>query len=111
FGGRRQTIPDGPPLPPETLRLLQPLIAGALERAGIPADTETRVSVLSPAAEAVLRAEALSHIGWRGTVRPDARATAAVVHRILDEVATLSPAAAGRITPQPAGESEHDAHT
>jgi hypothetical protein len=92
FDGRRQPMAHGPPLPPETLRLLQPLIRGALEGLAATEGAETSTRRLSPATLAALQAEPLSHPPWRSTVQPDARATAAAVHRILDDIEALSAA-------------------
>lgn len=118
LSGRRQRIAYGPPLPPETVRLLQPLIRGALERAGHDDPGEEGVESarrpLSPTAAAVLAAEPLSHPPWFRTVRPDARTTAAAVHRILDELdalAALGTSSASTNTPAPRERHEHVAHT
>ena len=41
LSGWRQRVPNGPPLPPEVLRLLRPLVEVALERAGLDAGGRT----------------------------------------------------------------------
>ena len=74
--------------------MLQPLIRAAADGANVGADEGPAGAErqLSAHALAVLEAEPLSHPSWRGTVAPDARATAAAVHRILDELDALAAA-------------------
>ena len=94
LAGPRQRITRGRAVPPETLRLLQPLIGSALEREGFdPADRASIGSardVLSPLTAAVLDSEPLKRGLRLGMVRPDADATAGVVHAVLDDLERLS---------------------
>lgn len=84
MSGRRQRIADGRWLPPETLRLLQPLISVALEREGL---GRIRPSSLT---RAVLTTAPLPRSGWIRTSRPDVRQVAALVHAVLDDLDSLS---------------------
>lgn len=146
LGGRRQQVEGSAPLPPGTLRTLQPMIAlaldfdrGLLRRAALgggadhdtpaepappsgsphesphgsphelpdgfpheaaqglppvlrPLSARERRTLaaarrrVTPATWAVLTAEPLPRAGWFQTLRPDARAVSAAVHRILDEL-------------------------
>lgn len=92
----RQRIPNGPPLPPEAIGMLQPLIRAALERRGVPAGTAPSAAqartVLSPLARAVLAATPLRRPPWYRLLPPDARQAAGIVVRLLDD---LERAAAG----------------
>ncbi|HEX6363634.1 MAG TPA: hypothetical protein VFZ93_11790 [Albitalea sp.] len=83
LNARRQPVANGPDLPPQTLRFLQPLIRAALERHGVEADH------LAPRTRAVLDARPLDHAPWYRTHGPDGRAVADVVHSILDELDRL----------------------
>lgn len=93
LSGRRQRLENGPALPPEILRLLQPLIEVALEREGIDArdsawpDSARRL--LSAETWAVLTTEPLKWPPRHRTRRPDKRKTAELVHAILDELDRL----------------------
>lgn len=89
LSGRRQRIGDGPPLPPETVRLLQPLIRVALEREGLGCGKLARTS-LSPLTLAVLAADPLQRPNWFRTHRPDGRQVAEIVHGVLDDLDRLS---------------------
>jgi hypothetical protein len=90
LGSRRQRIPGAPPLPPETLRLLQSIIRSALEREGLDpddaADVELARGTFSPLVVAILSAAPLERPPWHRTLRADERGTADVVHRVLDEL-------------------------
>jgi hypothetical protein len=104
LSGRRQKIPNGPPLPPETLRVLQPLIRTALERQGIdPDDRRSRTAArtrLSATTLAILIAKPAKRATWLDTLRPDAHETARVVHDVLDELDRLDGRTAERtLTP------------
>jgi hypothetical protein len=92
--GPRQRITRGRAVPPETLRLLQPLIESALEREGFdPADRtsiESARNLLSPLTAAVLASEPLKRGFQFRMVRPDAAATAVFVHAVLDDLERLS---------------------
>lgn len=102
LSGRRQRIARDTALPPEALRLLQPLVNVALERAGIDTDDEqsaaTTRGLVSPLTWAVHTTEVLERPGWTATVRPDARHAADVVHRVLDDLDRLN--GLGRTTQQ-----------
>lgn len=90
LSGRRQRIENGPALPPEMLRLLQPLIRVALEREGIhPHDRgypDAARRLLSAQTWAVLHSDPLNWPPRSRTLRPDKRKTAEAVHAILDEL-------------------------
>lgn len=92
--GRRQRIRGGRPLPPETVRTLQPLIAVALERAGIdPGDPSQRQAVrrrVSPLTWAVLNSDPLYLPRWYETRAPDERQAADVVRRVLDDLERIA---------------------
>jgi hypothetical protein len=95
LSGRRQPIGNGPPLPPDALRLLQPLIRVALERAGLDPDDEAGLESvrarLSPLTWAVLTSDPMTPPDWYRTRRPDPRRVAEVAHRVLDELDDLAP--------------------
>jgi hypothetical protein len=100
--GRRQPVENGPPLPPATLRLLQPLIRDVLEREGIDPDDTAELEPAGirkcPLTRAVLDAEPLRHPPWFRTRRPDARHAAETVQGVLDELDRI---VAGGHVPQP----------
>ena len=94
MAGWRQRIANGPPLPPEVVRRLQPLIAVEIERAGAdPADEaigEYTRQHLSPLTIAVFTADAgNSHHRFR-FVPPNRGAVAAAVHAVLDDLERLA---------------------
>jgi hypothetical protein len=104
LSGWRQRIPGGSPLPPEVVRMLQPLIEVAIERAGLrPGDrrvTGTTRTPLSPLIRGILRTDSSTRPPWYRMVRPDRREVAATVHRVLDELDRIAAGAAGvRATP------------
>lgn len=111
---RRQRIGYGPPVPPDTLRLLKPLVEAALQREGLDvadgaerADRAERESVrvlLSPLTWSILTADPMARPGWFRTVRSDQREVAGVVHAVLDELEGL---ADGRAPSPPQVESTH----
>jgi len=91
LAGRRVRIGGGRvAVPPETLRLLRPLIeecisrngGGSIERAA----PDSVRAALSPLTLAVLRSDPTMRPGWWGTVRPDEHAVAAIVHHVLDDL-------------------------
>lgn len=90
LAGRRQRIGHGPPVPPEVLRLLKPLITMALEREGLDpdddADVEAARDLLTPLTRAVLTSEEVTWPRWFRTVRADEHAAADVVHAVLDDL-------------------------
>jgi hypothetical protein len=97
FSGRRRRIPNGPPLPPEVLHLLRPLVEVAVARAGLDPD-DSRVAGrrrLSPLCRAVLAADRSTRPPWYRMVRPDRREVAGAAHRILDELDRLAAGTAG----------------
>lgn len=108
LSGRRQPISNGPPVPPEALRLLQPLIRVALEREGLdPGDEahrETARALLSPLTWAVLTSEPLRGPPWYRTRRRAERQVADVVHRVFDDLDRL---AAGGGDSQPIPRAPH----
>lgn len=90
--GRRQRLRGGPPLPPETLRLLQPLIRAALDLdrddASYPPSARTR---LSPVTWAVLTTDPLRNPYWFRTLPANDREVAGIVHAVLDDLERLAP--------------------
>jgi hypothetical protein len=94
LAGRRKRIDGGLSLPPEAVRLLQPLIRAALEREGLdPADASCLASageLLSPPTWAVLAQDPVERPRWFRTLWPDVRATAEVVHSVLDDIDHLA---------------------
>jgi hypothetical protein len=94
MAGRRQEFPHGPALPPETVRLLQPLIRATLQREGLdPADRESRETaraMLSPLSYGVLMSDARKRPAWYRMLPPDERSTADVVRRVLDDLDRLA---------------------
>ncbi len=102
LSGRRQRIPGGRALPPETLRLLKPCVVAALD-----ADAEASGARwrgwrdrLSPTTLALVSAEPLRHPWWFHTLRPDPAQTAEVVHLVLDDLERVS---SGAPAPHEAG--------
>lgn len=92
--GRRQAVPGGPWLPPDTLRLLRPLIAAAIRRRGMTGPP-------SPATRGVLQTEPLAFPDWRLTRRADPRRTAEAVLALLDDLDRPDAADARRAAPTP----------
>lgn len=86
----RQRLADGTPLPPETVRLLQPLIESALQREGIdPADRHAAGRMLSSQTRAVLTWHPPKRrLGL--SLRSDPRATADIVHAVLNDLERLT---------------------
>lgn len=95
MAGRRRHISGGRPLPPDTIRLLQPLIVEALARRGLDAsDPAHRTAIrglLSPLAWRVLVSDPRYLPRWYETRRPDMRRTADAVRQLLDELERLRP--------------------
>ena len=89
MAGRRVPLENGSPLPPETLRLLQPLIRVALEREGHSATSEHALNRLSPVTRSVLDIDPRRHQPWYRTRRPDEREVAEAVHAVLDDLDRL----------------------
>jgi hypothetical protein len=86
----RRRLAQLPPLPPESLHLLRPLIVAALEREGIdPADEASARPLVSPLTWAVLENQALQRGQWIPLL-PNQRETARVVHRVLDDLDRLA---------------------
>ena len=85
----RQRLADGTQLPPETVRLLQPLIESALEREGIDAAGVAADRLLSPQSRAVLTWQPPKRrLGL--SLRPDPRAAADTVHAVLNDLDRLA---------------------
>lgn len=95
LSGRRQPLGHAPPMPGETIRLLEPLIGVAMERRGLdpknPEHLSSVRSLLSPVSWAVLASEPLTWPRWHKTRRPDEGAVAEAVHLVLDDLESLSP--------------------
>lgn len=100
ISGRRVRIAGGTPMPPETVRLLKPLIRSALD---VGPDDDLRAAArkarLSPLSWSVLACDIDPHPGWLGTVRADERRVAEVVHQVLDEIERLDAGGPGTRTP------------
>lgn len=85
----RQRMADGTPLPPETVRLLQPLIESALQREGIAPAEAAAGRLLSPRTRAVLTWQPPKRrLGL--SLRADPRATADIVHAVLNDLERLA---------------------
>jgi len=93
---RRQRIAGAPPLPPDALRLLRPVIAAS---AGVdPTDRREMAAArrrLSSVAWSILATEPLRRPSWFRTVRPNAWEVTDVVHDVLDELDELPESAHG----------------
>lgn len=112
LGGRRQRLPAAPPLPPDVLRMLQPLIATALDiDADDRAAQEAARHRLSERAWSILTAEPLPRPYWFATVRPNSWEVAAVVADLLGELHRVStdpaPRQATPSLPPPAASPRH----
>jgi hypothetical protein len=84
----RLRMPEGPPLPPDAIRMLRPLLVAAVEQAGgtrSGAGTTIRVHV-SPITRAILANGAVGRPRWFRMVPPDRRAVAAAVNTVLDDI-------------------------
>jgi len=91
LSGWRRRVPNGPPLPPEVLSLLRPLVEVAVARAGLdPGAPNSAGRRLSPLCRAVLAADPSHRPAWYRMVRPDRREVADAAHRILDELDRLA---------------------
>lgn len=102
LAGRRVRTAHGPALPPETLRLLRPLVRSALDLDPDDASPPSAaVARLSPLTASVLTTRIPAAPGWLGTLRPDERAVGETVHRILDELDRLDPGGARASTTLP----------
>ena len=109
FGGRRQRIPGGRALPPDTLRLLKPCVVAALDAdgrvdgssggRGTHSQGGSRVDLVSPATRALLAAEPLRHPWWFHTLPPDSARTAHTVQAVLDDLDRLYSGAARSTNP------------
>lgn len=90
LAGRRQAVRGAAPLPPEALRLLQPVIAAAL---GVDPSNRRQMlrarERLSTSTWSILAVEPLARPYWFRTLRPDQWETAEVVHDVLDELERL----------------------
>lgn len=90
LAGRRQTVPGCAPLPPDAIRLLQPVIAGAL---GVDPSNRRQMTRardrLSTSTWSILTAEPLARPYWFRTLRPNQWEAAEVVHDVLDELERL----------------------
>ncbi len=91
-------------LPPEVLRLMQPVVLGALEREGYHLDDEshreTLPELLGPETWSLLMAEPPPWRPWYYMKRPSERRVADLVHRVLDDLDGLAGDAPG-ISPEP----------
>lgn len=104
FSGRRQVLEASPPMPPETIRALQPLIRAALERAHPDPHDELPRGLarrsLSPATRAVLAGDPVRRPPWFRTRRADEREVAEGVRRVLDDLDRLDRGAQPRSDPR-----------
>lgn len=90
LSGWRQPIEGGPALPPDVVRLLQPLIRTAVELD--PADGAQSLTAgkgLSSATRAVLSTAPLRQPRWRQMLLPNERQVCEVVHCVLDDLERL----------------------
>ncbi|NNM34533.1 MAG: hypothetical protein HKO53_15750 [Gemmatimonadetes bacterium] len=82
FEGRRQPVPGGTALPPETIRLLRPLVVAAMARhRGPGADAE-----LSALTRALPELEPQVWPRWFQTRSPGPTRVAQAVHQVLDDI-------------------------
>lgn len=90
LAGRRQTVPGSAPLPPDAIRLLQPVIAAAM---GVDPSSRRQMirarDRLSTSTWSILAAEPLARPYWFRTLRPNQWDAAEVVHDVLDELERL----------------------
>lgn len=95
LGGRRHRVAGGRPLPPSTIRLLQPLIEAHLLHEGAGPDEPYRRGAalrrLAPETRAILSHDATVTPPWFRTRRPAPAETARVVEAVLDDLG-LGPA-------------------
>lgn len=107
LSGWRQPVDNGPPLPPDILRLLKPLIVEALELDPTHEEPpESAREMVSPLTWAVLTTRPLKAPHWFRTVPPREREVAEVVHRVLDDLDRVASGAgdpAQSIHPNPMG--------
>jgi hypothetical protein len=99
LAGWRQPIQFGPPMPPDILRLLKPLIRAALDLG--PDDEPPSASaraLVSPLTWAVLTSDPPTNHYWFQRLPPDRRVVAEAVHSVLDELDRLT---AGTGSPRP----------
>ena len=91
LSGRRQPMRHAPPMPPEIVRLLKPLIRQTLD---LDPNDETQLASarrhLSPLAWGLLTSEPPTGSPWFRALRPNEREVAEVVHRVLDELDRLA---------------------
>lgn len=107
LSGRRQRLPAAPPMPPDLLRLLQPLVAAALDiEEGDRAAQEAARHRVSDRAWSILVAEPLPRPYWIATVRPNPWEVAVVVTDLLSELEEVSTARPGPPTPALTAPSE-----
>lgn len=87
----RQRIAGAPALPPETLRLVTPLLRSALEldREG-PVDRSRLPETLSPTARAILLTDPRPHASRIFLARADERGVSETVLEVLDELERLT---------------------
>jgi hypothetical protein len=84
LSGRRTVVARGVCLPPEVIRLLQPLIAETAERVQCPPGR------VPPTCRAILQFESPAAPAAARERRPNEAEAAAVVHRVLDELDALT---------------------
>lgn len=89
FRGRRQPVPGGVPLPPETIRLLRPLAASALERQRPESGSPRDDSPLWALTRALPDLEPRVWPRWFQTRSPDVKRVAEAVHEVLDDLDRL----------------------
>jgi hypothetical protein len=91
LSGWRQPIQHGPPLPPETLGLLRPLIRTALDLSSEHnGDLASIRGELTPGTWAILASEGARQPYWFQMIPPNEKEVAETVHRVLDEIQTIS---------------------
>jgi hypothetical protein len=94
MSGWRQRIHGSPPLPPEVVRLIRPLIESAIGRHGFDAtDVDAGDPIrrlVSPLTWVVLTADIDRRVRWYRMVPPDRAEVASAVHEILDDIDRLN---------------------
>ena len=87
MGDRRLPVENAPALPPVILRELRALIAGALDvDPGDAAAVASARDRVSPLTHAILASAPVERTTWFRTLRPHRTQTAAVVHRVMDDL-------------------------
>jgi hypothetical protein len=88
LSGWRQRLTEGPPLPPDVIRMLRPLVVAAVEQAGAARsgpNATLRVRV-APVTRGILGSGRAVRPRWFRMAPPDKRAVAVAVDTVLDDI-------------------------